>query len=306
MPDDPALRAGRRQRAVDRQLGHQPLALETVAEPFDEKLAQRVELVRGDREAGRHRMAAAIDQESGLARRDDRWPERQPRHRAARPFADTISEGDDAGRPLVAFLEPRRDDADDPGMPPLSRGEHQRRRLRRALDQRDRCLQRARLDLAPLAVVAVEPLRQLGGERRVVGRQQARAKIGGADPAAGIDPRPQHETELIRVDGPVFGGNGGECLEAGVGRVPRHSQTLRDEGAVDARQWHHIAHRAERDEIEPLQQIGLGTVAVPSGLAQGAVQRDHQQISDANRREHAVRAFLVEPVRIDHRQRARQ
>ena len=60
------------------QLRHQPLAVEAVAEPLGEKVAQRVELVRGDREARRHRMAAAIDQQPGLARRDHRRAERQP------------------------------------------------------------------------------------------------------------------------------------------------------------------------------------------------------------------------------------
>ena len=88
--------------------------------------------------------------------------------------------------------------------------------------------------------------------------------------------------------------------------MPRHPQALRDERAVDARQRHHIAHRAECDEIEPLQQIGLGPVAVPAGLAQGAVQRDDQQERDPDRREHPVRALFVEPVRVDQRQRVRQ
>src|SRR2546430_11399165 len=44
-----------------------------------------------------------------------------------------------------------------------------------------------------------EALRQFGGERRVVGREQAGAEIGGADPAAGIDARPQHKAELVGV-----------------------------------------------------------------------------------------------------------
>ena len=80
-------------------------------------------------------------------------------------------------------------------MPALGRGEDQRRRLRRALDQRDRRLQRPGFDFAALAIVAVEALRQLGGKRRVVGRQQARTQIGGADPATSIDPGAQYKTE---------------------------------------------------------------------------------------------------------------
>ncbi len=81
---------------------------------------------------------------------------------------------------------------------------------------------------------------------------------------------------------------------------------LRDQCPVDPGQRHDIAHRAERDEIEPLQEIGLGPAAIPAGLAQRAVERDDQQKGDPDRGERAVRARLVEPVRIDHGERARQ
>ena len=80
-------------------------------------------------------------------------------------------------------------------MPVFAGGEDQRVGLRRSFDDADRRGQDTRFDRAPLGVQVVEAMRQQGGERRVVGRQQAGADCGikfggaGADPTAGIDPR---------------------------------------------------------------------------------------------------------------------
>ena len=169
-------------------------------------------------------MAAAVDEQPGLARRDDRRAERHAGHRAARAPADPVGERDDAGRPVVALLEPAGDDADDAGMPALARGEDQRRRIAAPLSTaRSPAASDARLDLAALAVVAVEPLRQRRAPRRIVGRQQPRAEIGGADPAAGIDPRPQDEAEMIGVErARSMPGHVGERREAGIA-APRAS-----------------------------------------------------------------------------------
>src|SRR2546430_16735142 len=102
-----------------------------------------------------------------------------------------------------------------------------------------------------------EALRQFGGERRVVGREQARAEIGGADPAAGIDARPQHKAELVGVERTGLTGDRGERLHPGIGGTTHNAQALRDEHTVYAAERHDIAHRAERHEIQPLQKIWL-------------------------------------------------
>ena len=162
----------------------------------------------------------------------------------------------------------------------------------------------SRLDLAALAVVGVEAPGQFRRERRVVGREQPRAEIGGADPAAGIDPRAEHKAEMIGVDRLADAADRGQRPHSGIAQLPRHPDALRDQRAVDPGQRHDIAYRAERHQVEPLQQIGLGPVGVPAGLAQRAVDRDRQQKGDADRGERAMRAGLVEPVRVDDRDRA--
>ena len=46
-------------------------------------------------------------------------------------------------------------------------------------------------------------------------------------------------------------------------------QALGDEGAVEAGERHDVADRAERDQVEPLQQVRLGPAgAVPAARAQ--------------------------------------
>ncbi len=78
---------------------------------------------------------------------------------------------------------------------------------------------------------------------------------------------------------------------------PRHLDPLRHQRAVEPGERHDIADRAERDEIEPLQQIGLARAApYQPACAQRAVDRDDQQKGDPDRGERAMRARLVEPV----------
>ena len=80
-----------------------------------------------DREAGRHGVAAAVDQQAGLARGDHRRAEIDAAHRAARALAELAVEADDEGRPAVALDQPAGDDADHADMPALAL-DHQRRR----------------------------------------------------------------------------------------------------------------------------------------------------------------------------------
>ena len=93
----------------------------------------------------------------------------------------------------------------------------------------------------------------------------------------------------------------------GIVAAPRDLDSLRDQSAVDTGERHHIADRAERHQIEPLQEVRLGSAGtVPAGPAQLAIDRDDQQKGDADRRQRAVRAALVEPVRVDDRDGPRQ
>src|SRR6266481_614802 len=180
-------------------------------------------------------MAAAVDQQASLARCDHRWPERQAGDRAAGPLSDAISECDNAGRTLITLLEPRRDDADHPGVPLLRRCEDEHRRLRSCFNSRDRRLQGTRLDFAALEIVAVEAAGEFGGERRIVGGEQTRSEIGGPYPPPGIDPRAEKKAEMIGVERLADAGESRQRRQAGIGVMPRDLDSLRDQCTVDAK-----------------------------------------------------------------------
>jgi hypothetical protein len=101
--------------------------------------------------------------------------------------------------------------------------------------------------------VGVETRRQLGGDHWIVGREQARPEISAADPPAGIDPRAEHVTEMIGVDGLANPGHGSQRGEAGVVAAPRDFGSLGHQSSIDTGKRNHVAHRAERHQIEPLQ-----------------------------------------------------
>ena len=75
-----------------------------------------------------------------------------------------------------------------------------------------------------------------------------------------------------------------------------------DEGAVEAGERDHVADRAERHEVEPLQQRRLGPRGEGTPLAQHAGDRHQDDEGDADGRQMLERARLVDPVGVDHGQ----
>lgn len=76
MTDQFSLGGRKGERCVNPQLGDKALMLQPIAQSLDQKLPQGVEPFGRDREAGCHRMAAAINQQPRLSRRYHRWAER--------------------------------------------------------------------------------------------------------------------------------------------------------------------------------------------------------------------------------------
>jgi hypothetical protein len=99
---------------------------------------------------------------------------------------------------------------------------------------------------------------------------------------------------------------GAERGEAGHARIVQHLQALRDQCAVQAGERNDVADRAECDQVEQAQQVGLRPAVEQAAPAQLAVERDHEQEDDADRGQAAASAGLVEPVRVDHGQRRGQ
>ena len=206
------------------------------------------------RHAGRHGVAAALDQQALGHGAPHRAADIDAGDRAARAGADAARlERNGKCRPAEFLLQPRGDETDDAGMPAFRGGDHHRALLLDA--ERGHRLgfglrQRFQLDRLALAIEPVE----LGGDLRrldrIVFEQQPHAEIGAADAAAGIDARAEQKAEM-----PGFGRAGQprhihQADMPGALAPAQRDQTLGDEGAVEPDQRHHVGDGAERDVVE--------------------------------------------------------
>ncbi len=92
----------------------------------------------------------------------------------------------------------------------------------------------------------------------------------------------------------------GQRRDPAVAAAGERHQPLGDEGAVEPDQRHHIADRAERHQVEPLQQVGLAAVgAVPPASPQQPVDRHHGHVGDADGGEVTKTGKVVLAVGID-------
>ena len=92
-----------------------------------------------------------------------------------------------------------------------------------------------------------------------IGRgQQPDSEVGLADAAAGVDPRTEREAEVAAARRLHQPRRLGQRREADVLPRRHHLETLGDEGAVEALQPRDVGDGAERDEIEQVDDLGLG------------------------------------------------
>ena len=299
--------AGRRQHRVDPQGADRAGRGDRALDPFAQVAVQRLDPARFHGQPGRHPVAAAVPQQAGLARGDHGSAQVDAGDRAAGALADAVRQRDHAGRPGGPLDDAGRDDADDAGMPALAGDEHQRQpfgRLRLRLLQRGS--QHRPFDGPAFGVEAVEPFGEPARFGRIVRRQQLRTEIGPADPPAGIDPRPQHEAGMVGARRRGQPRHVGQRRQADVTPARHDREAAGDQRPVEAGQRHDIAHRTQRHEVEQRHQIGLRPVLEPAPPAQRPVERDQQQEGHADRGKRLVRAVLVQPVRVHHRDRRRQ
>ena len=258
-----------------------------------------------DGDARRHGMAAALEQQALGHRAAHGLAEIDAEDGTARAGADAAGlERDGKGRAVEALLETRREQTDHARMP-VRRGRHHHRALfldaERGAGLGLRLLQHRHLHRAPLAVEAVELGGDASGLDRIVGAKQQRAEIGAADAAAGVDARPEQEAQVKRLGRPRQPRHVHQRGEADVVAAAQRQKSLGDEGAVEALERHHIGDGAERDNVEPAEQVGLRPRFGPEAAgAQHAVDRDHGDEHHADGGEMAQPRKIVEPVGIDH------
>ena len=142
---------------------------------------------------------------------------------------------------------------------------------------------------------------------RVVRQQQLDAERGAPDAAAGIDARPEQEAEMPRLRRAAEARHVHQRGEPDILAPAQRQQPLGDEGAVETLERHHVGDGAERHEVEEARAgRARGARRPESARAQLAVDRDDGHEHEADGGEMAELGEIVEPVRIDHRERRRQ
>ncbi len=117
-------------------------------------------------------------------------------------------------------------------------------------------------------------------------------------PALMRGPEQEAEVPALRRPGQARGIHQGGQADM---LAPAHrEQALLNEGAIEPLERHHVGHRAERHQIERVEQVRLGTQHMPeAALAQLAVDRDHRHEHEAAGRELIEAGEIVLPVRVD-------
>ena len=182
---------------------------------------------------------------------------------------------------MIFVLQARGDDANHALVPGLGRDQDQGRVLGRRPRSLARRFQDHGLDRAALAVQVVQPAGDLFGLGGIVGGEQAGAETGLAHPAAGVDPGSEHEAQVIAARPAVDSGHVGERAEAGISPLRQHLEPLGDIDPIEPDERHDIADRAERHQIQPLQQVRLAPPLEPAALPQRPVERHQQQEDEA-------------------------
>ena len=274
--------------------------------------AERRQRVLAQRDARRHGVAAALEQQPLADRLPHHAAEIDAGDRAARAGADAARlERDRKRRAAEALLEPRGDQADDAGMPAFGGGDDDRallldaeRRHRLGFGLRDG----RHFDRLALAVETVE----LGGDARGLGRIAPAAAARRRASA-----RPMRPPALMRGPSrkPRCHGSGGP---------PSRATSISAVSPTCSRRRSASRPLVTKARLRPLS--GTTSATVPSATrsstpsrsgsgrasvqkprrAQLAVHRDHGHEHEADRGEMAEPGQVVEPVRIDHRERGRQ
>ena len=136
--------------------------------------------------------------------------------------------------------------------------------------------ERLALGEAPLAVGAVQLLRDLGGAVGVGGQHQLDPGVGAVEAPRGVDPRRQAEAEVALVDALDLAARSGDqrpqadpLPAAGLG------DALPDERAVLAAKGHEVGDRGEGDEVEvgEVGRVDIGPLAKGRGELVGDRRR---------------------------------
>ena len=237
---------------------------------FAGKTAEGFQIFFFQRKAGRHVVSAAFGQQSLFLGRHHQRADVKPRHRSGRPFHFVVFNRHDKRRQPVTFLQFSGYDADHALMPVVPVNESDRIRLRRPFQNFDRLQQDISFYFLSQGIESVQSVGQHCRLKIVGCAKQPAAGGSFADAAAGVDPRPQHEPQMVAGGRLRKRSLVGQGLQSAVLPQGHDFQPLPDEGAVKPEQRHHVANRTQRHQVQPFHQVRRRTVLIKAALSQFA------------------------------------
>ncbi len=250
--------AGRRQCRIDKKRSVAAHPEHSSSELLVQKGPEGTQAIGIQRHAGRHGMAAAAGQQPHFDRPPDGLPKVDPRDGAARAGSTALGQGNGEDRTLEPLPQTRRDEAHDARMPAFAGGDQHRTVGIACYGKKGLGfgpLQCLGLDPAPLTIQAVEFHGDPPCFRRVAGEQQPGSQSRIANPAAGVDPGADQETEVEDARRAV---RPRHVEKRGQSRTlaPVHErEALDDQRPVQPDQRNDVGDRSERHEIETGEKI---------------------------------------------------
>jgi len=246
--------ARRQRRGIDRRVDVQrrdrPHAAEHLADDPIEPVAERVDVLRLDREARGHRVTAVLGQQVTASRQG--FGDVHARNAPARALPVLAVEGDDAGRPAMVLDQPRGGQSDDTGLPRRI-GDNRRPRI----GVRGRGLARAAHDVVrealPFEVLLFELVRQRLGLVGLLGEEESERVLGVRDAAGRVEARSETEADVRCPDAAKLHARSlRECPHPDDRRSVQRRKPRGHDRAVRRAERHDVRDGRERAELEEL------------------------------------------------------
>ena len=210
------------------------------------------------------------------------------------------SDANDEGRALPQIDELGGDDADD-ARGPAGLAQDDRRAGISIAEELEGLAVDLILHGAARLVGGLDDGGALGGGDGV-GQEHGQRRLGGPQPAGGVEARRQLPGDQLLIDDGVGGDlhGGEERGDAGAAARRQAQEAVVDQDAVLVGERDQIGDGAEGDEVEELADVGLGArVGEVAGLAQGGAHRAGDVEGEAHRGQAAEREARVVAEGVD-------
>src|SRR5262249_61564733 len=108
------------------------------------------------------------------------------------------------------------------------------------------------------AIETIELARDPRCLARIFFEQKTHTKISSSNPAAGVDARPQKESEMPRLRRTAQARNIHQSGRSRMLAAAQCDQSFGNKGTVKAVQRHDVGHSAKRNKMQERQEVGLG------------------------------------------------